>query len=94
MAVDDVITDIISTTGNSDYQPASGVEVVLNYVGSGAANGSVTHYDGTLSMTFATGTNIANKLQYYWLGVTNTNYLRLSSSSGAVVLAYSGIQTK
>lgn len=102
MAVDDVITDIISVSlsSSSYFQPASGVEVIITSVGGdlGTATGIVGtgEYDGSLSSaTNKVNYDVAN-MNGVKIGITNGHYLRLWNGwgGGAVSTSYSGIQTK
>lgn len=102
MAVDDVITDIVSVaqSTSSYFQPAAGVEVVIIGAGADLANATgiegVGQYDGSLSSAmFKVNYDIAN-MNGSKIGITNGHYLRLWNGygSGAVVHSYTGIQTK
>jgi len=102
MAVDDIIIDIIDilTGANVDFQPASGVEIILRTGGieggSATSDGVWQAYDGTLVCVI--GSNAASVSIVplaLTFGITNANYLRLKNqNAGTFSLSYSGIQTK
>ena len=98
MAVDDIITNSVSVVSGtpSDFQPASGVEIILTCVSSNSSAVQCSCYDGTLTNIFMSGatsgvTYTGNDMK---MGITNTDYLRMVSTSGTIQIAYSGIQTK
>lgn len=97
MAAGDIIAAII-TAANTNFQPASGVEIVLFGVGSNnIASAGFNAYDGTNTSQLAivqdvyyqgvTGPHKSEKL-----GITNTLYIRTNATAANYV--YSGVQTK
>ena len=108
MAIGDVVTYIsglIGTGAYIDYQPASGVEVVIFWVGSSGIGGTtpdsmpnVNIYltDGSASLPLIHQTVTAAS-QYFRQKIllTNTNYMRINNASGTgEYLCYYGIQIK
>ena len=95
MAKGDVINGIVATpTGtSSQLQPAAGVEIIINEVGtnSGANDMQVGLYDGSISSYF--GAQSQNKVGK--IGINNSIYLRgMNYNAGAMNLSYCGVQVK
>jgi len=103
MAIDDILIDIIdvaSGPGTTQFQPASGVEVIITTAGieggAAASDGVYEAYDGTLVTVIGSNegsvTVIAVALK---LGITNANYLQLKNqNAGTLAMCYSGVQVK
>ena len=95
MAVGDYVNGVNATAGVGYYnfQPSSGVTIVVISAFPTGNSGNIGLTDGTrfASQTSANGNNFVNVR----LVVTNTNYLRIYSSAGDSTNSscYSGIQT-
>ena len=97
LAVDDIVSDVISQNNNaSNYQPAAGVEVEIRFLMViNSTDGRIHNYDGTNTLNFLDGNGLQNQICNLKIGITNTNYLRFASINAvAVTLSYSGIQVK
>ena len=101
MAVGDIVVSItdIATVTDLDFQPASGVEVMLTLVVGGAGSAAATFEltNGTLDSPVYTGqvTSIGFDMQYLRAGITNSVYLRQHHNAGSNrALAYTGVQVK
>jgi len=100
MAVGDVISGIslVTAGGNLDYQPASGVEVMIVNI-AGDAYGTYAHmaklYDGTNEADIMAVSEAAAAGGGKIL-ITNSRYLRITNGDGTSsrVLGYTGIQIK
>jgi len=104
MAIGDVVSDITSVSGgaNLDFQPASGVEVVIVSYGSSQSVGTapdlipdivVGLFDGTNAGTFSvdSGTTIFGGIKIF---LNNTNYLRIANASASSAnIIFTGITT-
>ena len=92
MAVGDIIAVIVSTINWSNYQPASGVEIMVTF--STSSNGDSNHVgltDGTIfSYTLPSGTSTVGQTNMK-IGITNSVYLHQYGAAGK---SLSGIQTK
>lgn len=98
MAKGDVVSSLsdISTGGNLDYQPASGVEVMITCVSAESGTSlQVKLINGTLvASTIRTASFVSEALSQKVL-VNNTNYFRISNGFEAnSELGFTGIQTK
>lgn len=102
MAVGDVIADVVSiaSSGNSTFQPAAGVEILITQFGfttmSGNNLAAISLYDGTNigNVFIAAGTTPATPVLLK-LGITNSHYIYIDNgSTGTEIMSYSGIQIK
>lgn len=103
MARGDNIIDIISvTTGaTTTFQPASGVEALLDHFGATQVTGTIPHiliafYDGSLeSHLFSNILNPELVQMPLKVKISNGHYLRLTNNHGSTsILSYSGTITK
>ena len=104
MAVDDVINDTanIAAAGTADFQPASGVEVVLIGIScsntTAADDSTFALFDGTVPSEFFQNFSAATGFERWIggkMGLTNTNFLRQQNNAAATKsFGFSGIQTK
>ncbi len=106
MAVGDVVSALtsIAAGANLDFQPASGVEVMITEVMSQETTGSSPDTVPNVTVSLTDGTNIAAILGTSsvrrWarplkLFLNNSLYLRITNESASTkYLAYTGIQTK
>ena len=108
MVVGDVVSGIsnVLTGANFDFQPASGVEVLLKHAG--GLDFEIYMYNGTIQSYIVahvggktSGVNYSQgavaESSYYAraAALTNTIYLRANNSNvGTQVFSYSGYQTK
>lgn len=100
MAKGDVVSNLVSTAAAAvlDYQPAAGVEALINHVFAGITGGNaplatIKLYDGSIVSTL--GTHAAANLVPFRILVNNTRYLRIINNSvDTQVLGFTGIQTK
>ena len=92
MAVNDVVADLLPSGGDNDFQPASGVHIVISYARtSTSGSGHIALYDGSNESVILT----AEALMTWPVPINNDVYLRVNVPSGfSHVGAYSGIQIK
>jgi len=97
MAVGDVVSSIGGANATLDFQPAAGVEVAIKttFSQTGTARSAVM-YDGVINtMELKTDMSAATNA-YLTIGsvmfVTNTNYLRIFGSGGALRNGFTGIE--
>jgi len=87
MAKGDVVNGFLTATGN--FQPASGVEVMITEL-SATGTGDVWQlYDGTNAAHMLLASSGARSAK---LGITNTRYLRFVQTTNTG--GYTGVQTK
>ena len=96
MAVNDVVNGISAANTILDYQPASGVEVVITAISpETASNLTMRLYNGTidciLRSSYAGFLQDTTNMKAF---INNTNYLRIDALGGSANSAYTGIQTK
>jgi len=98
MAQGDVVNDLdaMLTTATLDFQPASGVEVVITAGTSSEDTAKVVVLqltDGSIASTYADCHFIS--LKPLKLFINNTNFLRRNNlHSGTVNVGFTGVQTK
>ena len=95
MAVDDIISGISGDNAVLDFQPASGVEVMIIMIGMDNQTNSPALYDGTNeSLLISGGTNDRRDLTNIKIPVTNSIYLRLPALGAGNRSCYAGVQIK
>ena len=104
MAVGDIIADVfIILAGNStNFQPASGVEIIITQIChsnmSTVDDALFSLFDSTTIAIFYSNeavTSIGPGVQVCKLGITNENFLRMTSQDSATKnFGFSGVQTK
>lgn len=94
MASGDVVSDVqsISAAANLDFQPASGVQVMIMCWTHAGNSTDVNMYNGTVQGIILSGYATGVAVVPLKFPINNTVYLRLSNGTGgAQILGYSGI---
>ena len=103
MAVGDVVSDLVdvpASGGTDDFQPASGVEVMITNFSSedsAAANIILRFIDGTLTSSLFTQANIVlgENTKPQKMFINNSIFYRsIKSNAGNAEIGFMGIQTK
>lgn len=99
MAKGDVVSDLqdIANAANLDYQPAAGVEVMVQAFSAENNSAHIKLYNGTLNAS-----TVINAVPYGAANdrvskilINNTRYLRMTNNSGVNnELGFTGVQTK
>lgn len=98
MAKGDVVSDIqaIAGAGNLDFQPAAGVEVLIEWLGLEVnPQISAKFFNGTVQCVIVPDGTYTIGIERKRIFLNNTNYLRINNGTTfAQAIGYSGIQTK
>ena len=96
LAVNDVVNGISAANTILDYQPASGVEVVITVSGTDTvANQIMRLYNGTIdSLMRANSTSFSQDTSNMKVLITNSIYFRTDALGVGLYSAYTGMVTK
>jgi len=96
MAIDDVVNQLSADDTTIDFQPASGVEIVIMWADAPDTIIAPVIFDGTNTSngTVIYGTAADTQIRNSKLGITNTIFVRFAAGGSAKKVAFSGIQIK
>jgi len=92
MASGDIVGGISDPDTTLNFQPAATVNICITWINGSNTGSGMSLYNGTISSSTGTFTNLGGGQLSLKLMIDNTNYLSIAGQGGASRSGYTGIQ--